>query len=341
MTTNQKFPNTAKVDHVLVFYDGPQLLTLLSDRGTTLIAHAIERDGFNYPLFCCEPNDRLMNLYLLGKADLRFVFQSAAKSRLYFTDLGGTGDELKLVKAKAAQVNDDVLPEPGIFSTVHTHPLHQISPDHKQRQRFLIDGLWEARDFSQFHGKMADTYSLLAIAKRLDENVLSATDAAFLKDSIAERPWQGGGSYLSFYGAVKQKAVSVHPLRVAGIEYHSPGYVEVEGRGELLDDIVQSIDIVITQGADIVKKYKAIRKSLKAEGLLTSDREATFSTDAVQSYVERQTLLLAQQLGLPNGPGLLRACDSNVAVFAKLVLSYFRRVRGLALFYVEGRVRNG
>ncbi|MBU1313956.1 MAG: hypothetical protein KJ947_22445 [Alphaproteobacteria bacterium] len=281
-----------------------------------------------------------MDRYLLGKVDLRYVFDATPSYRYYFADLGLKEKPIKLRRAKSTEIDESTLPEEGIFSTAHTHPIAALEDSYNDRQRFNIDGVWEARDFSQFHGKMADTYSLLFIAQKLDADNTTRDEVGFLRASISERPWQGGGSYLSFYGGMKSDARSVHPLRVAGIEYHSPGYVELEGKREVLDEILEAIRKIVSDNSDqIAKNYSAIHKSLKHEGLLGAGREGAFLNEGTESYVRRQALRLAGLTALPNAELIWEACDRNTAVFAKLVLSYCRRLRQLASFVVEGRVK--
>lgn len=332
---------TATVENILVYYDGPQLLLLKNQSGEYLLAHAIERPGYKYPIFCCQMIQRHLDRYLLGKVDLRYVFDQTPKNRYYIADLGLKEKPVKLRRAKAAEIDETTLPEFGIFSTGHTHPIEGLPETFHDRQRFSIDGVWEARDFSQFHGKMADTYSLLFIAQKLDESAgASSEEVGFLRASITERPWQGGGSYLSFYGGMKSESRSLHPLRVAGIEYHSPGYVDLEGKREVLDEITEAIlKIVKDTNDEIAKNYSAVHKALKGEGLLGASKEKEFFNEGVEKYVKRQTIRLAGLTALPNAELIWQACDRNTAVFAKLVLSYCRRLKGLANFIVEGRVK--
>lgn len=332
---------TGSVEHILVFYDGPQLVLMKNQHGENLLGYAIEKNGYKYPLFVVQMLERYLEQYLIGKVDLRFIFKKTPKSRLYFADIGAGLKDVRLRKSKDSELSEEVFPEAGIFSATHTHPIAGYFSRNNEKQRFAIDGVWEARDFSQFHGKMADTYSLLYIAQKLDVEEASVDESAFLRESIADRPWRGGGSYLSFYGGIKDEARSVHPLRVAGIEYHSPGYMDVAGKREVLDEIVEAIEIAIEDQDNIRKQYAAIRKTLRSEGLLKAGSEYGFSNEAIQKYVERQALALAEGLGLPNGIHILKLCDDNVAVFAKLVLSYYRRIRGLAAFFVQGRASIG
>lgn len=332
----------AKVTETLVFYDGPQLVLLKDDSDYVIFGLATEKEGMEYPLFCAAALRRHFTNYMSGKVDLKFVFKATPASRLYFTELQNSSGTCILRKATAKEVAlGDCFPEPGIFSSVHTHLLKDQYAYEDDRQKFLIDGIWEARDFSQFHGKMADTYSLLYVANRLDDTDVTSEELSFLRESIAEKPWQGGGSYLSFYGGIKDRTVSMHPLRVAGIEYHSPGYVDLAGKREILDDIINSITSLIEDYRSMFKTYQAIYRVLKYDGLLGAEKEAGFSNKASEDLALKLAHKLAENLGLPNREAVLNACDRSVAIYSKLILSYFRRIKGLANFYIEGRVRTG
>jgi hypothetical protein len=341
MTIKRRESRIARIEHVLVFYDGPQLVLFNSVKGYRAIGVAVEKPGFKYPLFCAIVLERHYQAYLSGKVDLLFIFKATPKGRLYFADLCNENNNVPLYKATVEEIeSNEYFPEPGIFSTVHTHT-DRASNTHGHTQKFLIDGNWEARDFSQFHGKMADTYSLHYIADKLEDQSLSAAESVFLKSSISDKPWQGGGSYLSFYGTVRDKTSSIHPLRVSGIEYHSPGYVDLSGKKDILDKIIASIEVSISKQDEIADLYKSIQKTLKSEGLLGSDRTFKFTSGTLQEYAKKQSFRLCELLQLPNPQGILDACEGEIGVFAKLVNSYCRRVRALAAFYVQGRVRTG
>lgn len=339
---SQRKATSATIDKTLVYYDGPQLLLLRSEYNDPLLAVAIEKDGYRYPLLCCQMLPRVLNKYMEGTVDLRFVFNQTPVSRMYFADIGQKfGDRIRLVKAKEGELNEDVYPDSGLFARLHTGG--DISGEYRKyadKKRFNIDGAWEARDFSRFHGRIADAYSLLFIAKAMNKGVQpSPSEARFLRASIEDRPWQGGGSYLAFYTSVKNDGIPLHPLRVAGIEYHSPGYVDLAGRNDVLDDVVLSIADVMENHAEIVGVYRAIRRVLSGEGLLSAGREATFANEVVEEYVRSQSLGFASLVSLPNAESVLTdACDGNVLVFAKLILSYYRRLKGIADFFIEGRV---
>lgn len=342
MTIN-RFAKSAAIKQVLVYYDGPQLVLLESDRGYPMLAVSVERPDFGYAMFAAEIVGNQLEKYLQGKADLNFVFRSATVRRLYFFDLSREAQaHVTLVRATSAEAeNEDYYPLPGIFARSHTHPLQEEATKGEGTQRFLIDGKWEATDFSGFYGKIADTYALMYVSRGLGAVSATEVDKIFLRDSILEKNWQGGGSYASFYGGMRGRARTRHPLRVSGIEYHSPGYIEVVGNTAVLLGVNDSVNSVIKDHAQISKVYKAVYRALKQDGLLRADKGKSFSTDAAEAYTLKQASRLAGMVGLHNVSFILEACENNVVVFAKVVLSFSRRIRDLARFYVEGRVKAG
>ncbi|WP_157344838.1 hypothetical protein [Bradyrhizobium pachyrhizi] len=328
---------------VLVFYDGPQLALLESDRGHAMLAVAVTREGYGYPMFAVEILGNYLEKYLQGKADLRYVFASAPVNRLYFFDLTEekSGRVLLTRATSDDAANELYYPLHGIFSRSHTHPLEEEVAKGEGKRRFLIDGKWEATDFSGFYGKIADTYALMYISESLETLSATESDKLFLQSSINEKNWQGGGSYGSFYGGMRGRARSRHPLKVEGIEYHSPGYIDVLGNIAVLNRVDEAVQRLIRRGRDISKLYKAVYKSLKNEKLLRADKTSGFANESTEQYTLAQSYRLAAMVGLSNPESMFAACDNNVIVFAKVVLSFSRRVRDLTRFYVEGRVRRG
>lgn len=334
---------TAAIVQPLVTFDGPQLLLLSSNRNLPMLAVAINGQAGEYPMFAAELFQHEIDRYFVGKVDLNFIFRTTPRSRLYFLDLYHVIDDVvALRKAVSRDLSDDeIYPERGLFSRIHNHRIESLERETpKLKQRFLIDGNWEARDFSRFYGKIADAYSLTAIADEDNEDN-DAQDRKFLRDFILDRNFQSGGSYFSFYGVVKESARRDRPLKVAGIEYHSPGYIELVGDASVLSRVVQSIASFRASARDIEPLYKSVYSVLKKEQLLRAAKNTPLPSDAIEAFVTERSTRLADMVGLPKPDHVLRAAGNDVVVFAKVILSYTRRLRDLSSFYDEGRVRSG
>ncbi|MBN9981855.1 MULTISPECIES: hypothetical protein [Rhizobium] len=331
---------TASYKGALVEYDGPQLAYFVSSRGYKMLAVAVDRDDMDYAMFAVEVSDVLFDRYLLGKTDLASLFRTAPKTRLYFLDFLMLRDnEIKLWKADLQDLgNDDFYPLPGLFSTTHTSNFSQIDEVGLETERFYIDGKWDARDFAQFSGKLADTYSLVRISGKLSSTT-DLEDRDLLVSLIEDRRWQGGGSYGGFYASTKEKTRRDYPLNVIGIEYHSPGYIDMRGHADTLNEVIASILVYLDNRQKFDEEYRGLHKLLQREGLLSADKSQAFSSEETRSYAVRRCISLADNLGLPNTEKLSAMCAS-APVFVKVILSFFRRIKALSLFYVEGRVRS-
>ena len=213
------FAHKAKIEVVLVYYDEPQLLLLASDRGIRMIAVAVQRPDMESPFFCSKVLDKAFDRYLDGKADLHYLFREAHRELYYFFDLDEETDGwVSLQKAIAEDIQDDrYWPKVGFFSRNSTTAYHLRPVLEASLQEFKIDGNWEARDFSQFHGKMSDLYALFSILKPF-ENEAPASDRLIVKRYIRDRFWQGGGSYVGFYDDLSAQIKSVNPLSIVRIQ---------------------------------------------------------------------------------------------------------------------------
>src|SRR5262245_40778466 len=137
--TTRRFAKAAKIKHILVFYDGPQLILLESDRGHPMLAIAVQKEGMQYPLFAAAIIGNQLEKYLQGKVDLNFVFRWTPRNRLYLFDLAkARGLEVDLQRTTELDVkNDTFYPTPGLFSRSHTHPLEEEEHKGEGPQKFL------------------------------------------------------------------------------------------------------------------------------------------------------------------------------------------------------------
>lgn len=329
---------TAILQGVLVEYDGPQLGYFVTSRDYPMLAVAVERADMGYAMFGVEVSDALFDRYMVGKTDLASLFRNSIRSRLYFFDYAaGNNGTYRLLKADQAEIDDDeYYPLRGIFSRSHTSSLTDVSEVGQVTERFLIDGRWDARDFAKFSGKLADTYALVRIADKLDDEI-ETEDRTLLTSLIEERKWQGGGSYGGFYSSARDRTKRDYPLSVAGIEYHSPGYIDMRGHEDTLNEVVSAINIYRTNREVLDEQYRALYNMLKREGLLSADKTAVFESKSAAEYAVRRAIALGDRLGLPNA-SLLSELAGPEPVFVKVILSFFRRIRELSVFYAEGRV---
>ena len=332
----------AKIDEVLVYYDEPQLLLLTSDRDVHMIAVAVRGVDMQRPFFSCEMQDKVFERYLDGKADLHYVFKEARRNLYYFFDLEGEIDSwVSLRKATNAEVDNDAYwPKVGFFSRSHT-TRYQLRPAFDDSvQEYKIDGNWEARDFSKFHGKMSDLYSLFSILDRLEEKQ-PVSERAVMKKFVQDRFWQGGGSYVGFYDDLFTYIRSISPLSVARIQYASPGSFALRGNKDALSEITQMIETFELYQDKLELSYRQIYGILRKGHLPRAEKLSSFSSSSVEDFVRERTFNFLNEMKIQKANEIFKACDEIVLVFAKVALSVFRRGNELYSFHAEGRVQAG
>ena len=330
------------IKNVLVFYDEPQVVLLEGAKKIHSIAVAVEKEGMEYPFFCCEIYKRDWLKYLNQKADLYFLFKNALNRKYYFFDWNDQNErKVNLIKATEEEIkNPEFWPERGFFAVNHTETLAGENDQSRAIQTFEIDGSWAAVDFSAFYAKMADLYGLAFIDQLMEDNEKSAATELSLKSSIVSKLWRGGGSYVGFYSDLMNTIKGMVPLNVKKIQYASPGTIEFSGNQDVFNEMMRYLDEFSQNLKESSECYKRIDAVLSREKLKKAPPEASFSSSAMESYVKKNSDDLIKLVGVGREDNFFNACGKNYVIYAKLCLSIHRRLKGIYDFYSEGRVAN-
>lgn len=333
---------SATVADELVSLDGPQVLLLNTNRGRPAFAVAICRPGMKEPFFACEATDKAAEKYFQGKADLRYVFLQAAHKAYYFFDLAEEKDDtVSFVRATPEEAsNPSFWPDVGFFSRSHTSSFRRAITSNLTIQTYKIDGKWGANDFSHFHAKMSDLYALFAVINRLDGQT-AATERGFLSEAIRHKLWRGGGSYVGFYDELfeQNEKHQLAPLEVARIRYSSPGNIDLRGNADALAYASDAVSVIEGNSDACKKLYNEVHGALRKAKLLRAPPAKPFPSEAIRKYVLLKTNDLAAAMEIEKADEIYRACGKNTLVFAKLILSIYRRANELYMFQAEGRVQ--
>lgn len=336
-------PRRARLIQPLVFYLEPQLLLLESEKGRKVLALAVPHPKFHHAFFAAEIRDNIMSRYFDGKADLNYTLRNAAYDKYYLFDLSQVKDNDVEMQPFPRGIAEErgYFPDPGAFARSHTLPYNTRDEHGVGVRTFFIDGNWQANDFSHFHSKVANLYGLFSILARLDGDAVD-DERDYVRTLIRERFWRGGGSYVGFYDQLYDHVRSLQPLEVKAIQYQSPGQISFRGNMHALAEIDQVVE-KFSDGKhrELDERYAFIYGILQKEGLLRESRRARFSSPAIANRAKVETIALAERLGLERTQEILEACDSNIQIFCKVILSIYRRADELFTFHAEGRVLLG
>jgi len=263
---------------------------------------------------------------------------SHPKIRRYWT-FRYFGEEklVRLIPIQASNVGLlSSIPDHGVWSRIH-EPIDvvtQFVPD--TEETFQIDGGWELGEFSQLYGKLEDVYYILNDIRRWSNLDQYAPERATISSAF-EKPWRGGGSYVSFYTDVANDNEDYSQLRMGGIKYNSPGFVKIRAKREAFNGFIEALDGYAENIKASKSAYYKLNHFMSTSGLLRS---------YVKSYVTAETKLKLEELSI-NLSRYLRGASFDVltemagrdsVIAAKVLMSIYRRVEGLYKFFQQGRI---
>lgn len=329
---------SAGIEKILVSYDGPQLILLHTDRNLPMLAVAVDREEKGAWFFACEVRtSKILEQYMSELIDLHFVFRTATGSNYYLFNLGEReGSAVPLRTATPEEAGDpNFWPSPGLFARVHTEP-YSSPAGSLRKATFAIDGRWTADHFAAFNAKIADIYSFFSIARGLAKDS-SAPALSFLRNSILARLWRGGGSYVAFYDDLFERSQRAYPLEVSRIQYASPGEIVFSGDADVFADVGIALRIMASELDRLDAWYASIRNTLRREKLLRADPSVGFTSKSAEERVKTLADDFADAMRIDARERIFLACEKNTVVYAKVLLSLYRRSRDLYLTSAQGR----
>lgn len=332
---------TAKVAQILLWYDQPEIVLLRRTAVDYILAVSnAAADNDEAGFVGASMTLKLLSEYQNGKCDLRYALTHANLRQYWTFALSGAEEEvaLKRIKKSDSAVLKS-LPEAGFFSREHD-PIDvakHFSAD--AEERFDIDGSWELNEFSRFYTQVEDIYYMFADLGRFEDPNVSAQTKQLITKAF-DKPWRGGGSYLSFYQNIANDNLPTAPLKVSGIQYNSPGYVAIKAKKEPFDALVALLQSYAHRTVLTRKAYLALSRHLSYNGLLKPDT-TNVATDAVTDRAVELANDLANFVPGVSFTTLVKMADGNKIIAAKVLLSIYRRVKRLYEFFEEGRVRYG
>ncbi|WP_164633230.1 hypothetical protein [Rhodopseudomonas sp. WA056] len=331
----------ARLVGTLVHLDEPQVVLLDHGFDAKIIGVAIDKYGYDYPFLGAEISFTQLQRYHREFVDLRYLFLMPKWKKWYIFDLGkmdAAGSIPLRIASQAEYTNEEHLPAAGFFARNHTHALDVDPIEASQKQTYLIDGSWSPTDLSTFFGKINDLYSFFLGLKKFTSPNATIEQQRKLIDAFTEHALRGGSSYVSFYTDLKNLLGIDERLAMGGIKKESPGYVTIEGRGEILEELIQAFTIYNKNLNEIRELYKDLHSYLSKMGLLKAGPDfygiSLASTEQIRRYSSKISELLEIDYEL-----IELLTHQHPLLSAKILLSHCRRLEKYTLFFTEGRVK--
>ena len=331
---------SVKIEANLYEVDFPVLLLLKKKSGQGFrhfIASAIPDDDgevdFYLAVFVAR---RHLIDYLSDQCDLRFLFAHASGRSFYkITNINPSADGNVFMREFDGEIEDRMLPEPSFFASSHTST-HGLLFATGVEQKLLIDGRWDMQEFGGFYQKFTDIYSFgqaIDYIKKKNDQKIEA-----VRKAIRSKPFKGGSSYMGVFNDLFEIIPHMERPSLKGIEYHSPGYVELRGNDEILDSVRESIDAFLENADAITRAHDDLRSFMSKSNLLA----ITGAARQVDAGVIKQLLVLIEvffsKLPVDGKDEIREIVGDNPVVVAKIGLAIFRRLRGTSHFFAQGRL---
>ena len=234
-------------------------------------------------------------------------------------------------------MNPAYWPEPGFFASSHTENYVGLTATAHAEQAIAIDGKWSPSEFSRLHNKFSDVYALSAALKLISDQQTRDDTVKKIAQTVRDKFWRGGGSYVGFYDDLDAEVGT--PLELDRVQYASPGEIVFSGDQSILDGVLAGIDSYSTNEDDADGVARSINKILAREKIKTAKIGTEFSSNAIEAYVKSRTDELLSLMGVDNTEHLLAACVGDVAIYAKVAMAHYRRMKDLRRFVDQGRLK--
>jgi len=320
----------------LIYFDGPLLSWFKDQASHDFLFYWVDTDGqYNRWLVFRTTNEHIEK-YIKQRRTLFDIVTKPVDGFLYSVDIAVHGNEL--VYENVHIVTPSILPEsylPGIDSYYEDAPVFVRRETDARPDNYIIqiDREWSLDDF---HG-LPQTYSqVYSFIYNLQVNKDGRPISQKEKEAFSHYPWRGGFSAVNFYKDLQSLIPTQYKPRVTRLQYASPGFIELELFTPISASIRESIHAYLSSAGELDEMYKLIMKFQKEHSFSRNKIEENQIIPEIMEIIVQLTGDFASLLKYEYIEATNRL-TSNRLLTLRIVLSYFRRVKILAEYQIEGR----
>jgi hypothetical protein len=331
---------SAKYLKTLVYMDEPQVV-LFSSGQARVVGIAVPEDTIDgMPFVGVTVSKSDWQSYLDGSVDLRYLFTYPIHRSVFQFDLSDMKAQRVWMHPIGVELPEKWLPAPRFFSTSHTEP-DEESRLSETTTRLLIDGEWDMPDLGMFYNRYSDVYYFLAVTDQYSDDAIDEVRKRKTLDAFQDCVFKGGFSYVNFYDDLAGNVSRSERLNIDKIKYESPGYVTIHGDDEYFDDLKILVEGFLENREKAKKKYGELHSYLSKGKFLPMAANTFANNDSTANYIMDKTNELAVLLNIPNLEAIRSLVNSNALAFAKIVLSFHRRLEDTSKYFAQGRIAFG
>jgi hypothetical protein len=316
--------------------DEPLLIQLKSHKSSLLaLAVPSPKDKALYVATTVSAKD--LTAYFDGHLDLRYLFTFPSNRSVYIFDLMAMKDGRVMMDPFESKLPEKYLPAPRFFSTSHTHDDSEKMPP-SDVEKLDVDGEWDMPDFGEFYSRYSDVYYFLSTTNTFTDESRPIEKRKKIKETFTTTPFRGGFSYVNFYSGLPVALSRQERLRMDKIKYESPGYVDVHGDGDTFSETEALVRSFLDNRVQLREMYNRLHEYLSKNNYLVMAGQNFLPNDPAATFIDHHATQIAEVLGLPNIDTVKSLVENNSLVFAKIILSLYRRIKETAQFFAQGRM---
>ncbi|HEX9940438.1 MAG TPA: hypothetical protein VGG03_00365 [Thermoanaerobaculia bacterium] len=215
-------------------------------------------------------------------------------------------------------------------------------PNRMGSARIGLDGKWSLRELYEYSHVFSQVYSIVFYLDSLRLGLIEPEKWEIDGEEtlLGSFPWRGGYSAVNFYQRLEARVPKRQRPQVRQIEYHSPGFME------LLLDVPSAIAISILVGAvmknadrlvGFVRNVYQTLNDMKLMKIEAKRKELELSREQIE-FVRFANQELDELLEISDETRLGDLAPNELAKL-KIQLSLYRRVKRLAEYQEDGKVR--
>ncbi len=201
-----------------------------------------------------------------------------------------------------------------------------------------MDGDWSLEDLYSFPHTYIQIYSFLYSFLRPIADFDDEDDRLVITYSI--HPWRGGYSAVNFYNNLKSIVEPEHRPQIKSIQYASPGWIELTVIVGIALNI-KRIVLCFTEAANELNKlYNNIYKGMHERKMMDIEakRQTLLLTKDQSDFAIESANKLCHLLGFKNVAQIQKLTKNPLATL-KILLSFYRKIKVLAEFNVNGKTK--
>jgi len=320
------------VSKVLLAYEVPLVVIAIDGRKRHYIGVNYEDGEDSYLFYFARVKEDDLEKLSQAKVDVRYLITHRAQGKFEFAEFWGEVGNAVKTQSKDS-VDERILPKPGMFIPVEK-PI-SINKDNNINA-VHIDGRWGIEDMRKFSDLVQDSYAIMyALSGKGTSSVRQRIGSLFQR-----YPWRGGFSSVNFFDDLYLKIPSADRVEIRRIQYASPGVIEFGMNKSVASSIGKIVDEINKADSPATIIYDEVYKWLRDKTWLSKAQADLRLTTQDNKDLTVKLEKLCSVLGLASRSNdILDLASADPLGAVKIMLAYYRRLKGLADYAATGKVQ--